>query len=227
VIKILFLIILAIVPGLSVALYVYFKDKRNPLPPILIFQCAFYGVAGLFISIGLGLLLDEYSIIDDTNIVHQMIRAVIFVGMVEEGSKFIFLRGILFGNKRFTQPFDGIVFSVMIAMGFATSENILYIIGGGEGIVIIRMFTAVPAHAVFAVVMGFFIGEAKVFKTSSMLYSFMALFFATLIHGYYDYFLFLKFIPGVWFQALISLAILIVLTHLAFRLRKNEIIVGD
>lgn len=221
------LVVLAIVPGFAIALFIYRKDKRKHMSLGLLGQCIFYGVVSFFISIGIGLLLERFSHIEQDNIVHQMIRAVIFVGLVEEGSKFLFLRGILFRNPHFNQPFDGIVYSVMIGMGFATMENLMYILNGSGATAIIRMFTAVPAHAVFALIMGFFIGEAKIFRSSSMLYSFIALFFASLAHGYYDYFLFLDFVPGLWLQTFISLAIVVVITHFAFELRKDEIIDPD
>jgi len=222
-----FLLILAIAPGVVIAMYIYMVDIRAPEPISTLSQCVFYGVLSFFISIGIGSLLQTYSLIEDDNIIHQMIRAIVFVGLVEEGSKFLFLSGILFRNPNFDQPFDAIVYSVMIGMGFATAENILYVINGDGGTALVRAVTAVPAHALFAVIMGFFIGEAKVFKSSSMLFSCLALFFASLVHGYYDYFIFLKFIPGVWQQAIISLGIMIGITHYAFRLRKDEIIIPD
>ena len=84
------------------------------------------------------------------------------------------------------------------------------------------MFTAVPAHAVFAVIMGFFLGEAKVFPTSSGLFAMLALFFATFVHGFYDYFLFISFIPGLWAQAIISLLIAIGFTYYAIRKHLRE-----
>lgn len=197
------------------------------MPAREIFYCIVYGFIGAVISIGIGILLRQFSEIDPENIVHQMIRAMIFVGLVEEGSKFLFLRGILFHSIYFRQPFDGIVYSVLIGMSFATTENLLYVLNGTTGTAILRMFTAVPAHAVFALIMGFFIGEAKIFRSSSVLYSFLALFFATLAHGYYDYFLFLEFVPGLWIQAFISLVIVVVATHYVFKIRKDELINPD
>ena len=89
------------------------------------------------------------------------------------------------------------------------------------------MFTAVPAHALFAIIMGFFIGEAKVFKSSSGLFNFLGLFFASFAHGYYDYFLFLDFFPGLWIQPMIFLVIVIITTHFAFKYRKDEILGPD
>ena len=110
------LVVLAIAPGFAIALFIYRKDRRKHLSLGLLGQCIFYGIISFFISIGIGLLIQRYSYIEQDNIVHQMIRAVIFVGLVEEGSKFLFLRGVLFRNPHFKQPFDGIVYSVMIGM---------------------------------------------------------------------------------------------------------------
>jgi len=222
-----FLLILAIAPGIGIGIFIYLRDIREPEPPGVLFLSVSYGVISFFISLGIGLLLRDNTHVEDENVAHQMIRALVFVGLVEEGSKFLFLRGLLYYNRNFTQPFDGIVYSVMVGMGFATAENILYVFNGDGGTAIVRMFTAVPAHAMFAVIMGFFLGEAKVFKSSSFLYSFMALFFAAFAHGYYDYFLFLSFVPGLWIQAIASLIIVVIITHYAIKLRKDEIINQD
>jgi RsiW-degrading membrane proteinase PrsW (M82 family) len=221
------LLILAIAPAFAIGYYIYLKDIRDKEPSRLITLSVLCGALSFFVSIGLGLLLHRYTHIEQEDVIHQMIKALIFVGLVEEGSKFLFLRGILFYNRNFTEPFDGIVYSVMVGMGFATTENILYIYNGGGGTALIRMFTAVPAHAVFAVIMGFFIGEAKVFKTSRGLYSGLALGLAAFVHGYYDYFLFLPSIRGLWLQAIAALIITVVLTHFAIKLRRDEIIKPD
>ena len=55
----------------------------------------------------------------------------------------------------------------MIGMGFATLENILYADRFGLQTVMIRAFTAVPAHAIFAIIMGYYIGLAKFNKKKS------------------------------------------------------------
>jgi protease PrsW len=223
----LILLILALAPGFAIGFYIYQQDTRDKEPSRLIALSVVCGALSFFVSIGIGLLLQRYTHIEQGDVIHQMIKALIFVGLVEEGSKFLFLRGFLYYNKNFTEPFDGIVYAVLVGMGFATTENLLYIYNGGGGTALVRMFTAVPAHAVFAVIMGFFIGEAKVFLTSSGLYSGLALGLAAFVHGYYDYFLFLPSIRGLWLQAVAALIIVVVLTHFAIKLRRDETIEPD
>ena len=52
----------------------------------------------------------------------------LFIGiaLVEEGSKFSFLKNF-FSPKEFNEPFDGIIYAVMISLGFAV-ENFMYVL---------------------------------------------------------------------------------------------------
>ena len=65
----------------------------------------------------------------------------------EELFKFLALMFVAFPRKNFNEPFDGIVYSVMIGLGFASFENIMYVFEGGIGVAFMRTFTAVPMHA--------------------------------------------------------------------------------
>ena len=143
------------------------------------------------------------------------------VGLVEELSKFIFIRFVLYRNRNFNEPFDGIVYAVMVGMGFATFENFLYVFQYGVATGVLRMFTAVPAHAMFAVLMGYFLGKAKFIHHREMFYSVVALLVATLFHGAYDYFWFISFVPGIWTGAIVSLIVAFVFSRKAIRLHQQ------
>jgi len=83
------------------------------------------------------------------------------VAFSEEGSKFLVLRFYAFPKTIFREPFDGVVFCVAIGMGFATVENIEYVRQFGLETGVSRFFLAIPAHAAFAVLMGYPVGRAK------------------------------------------------------------------
>jgi RsiW-degrading membrane proteinase PrsW (M82 family) len=131
----------------------------------------------------------------------------------------------LFHNKNFNEPFDGIVYAVMVSMGFATLENVIYVLEYGYETAILRMFTAVPAHATFGVLMGYFLGKAKFTRRKQLYYSIVALFAATVFHGAYDYFWFIANVKGIWAGiwsgAIISLVIGLVLSRNAIRLHQQ------
>jgi RsiW-degrading membrane proteinase PrsW (M82 family) len=109
----------------------------------------------------------------------------------------------------------------MVGMGFATLENVLYVYQYGLATGVLRMFTAVPAHATFAILMGFFLGKAKFTHRKVFFYSAIALTVAALFHGSYDYFLFISFVPGIWIGALVSLIIAFQLSRKAIRLHQQ------
>jgi RsiW-degrading membrane proteinase PrsW (M82 family) len=109
----------------------------------------------------------------------------------------------------------------MVGMGFAMIENLLYVLGNnGNGIevALLRMFTAIPAHAVFAVIMGYFVGLAK-HSPHKTAYLFLGVLAAVLAHGFYDYFLFVQNIPFMYVGAATSLLFGV---YLAFRAIKQH-----
>jgi protease PrsW len=216
---ILILLALALAPGAAIGLYIYLKDKHEREPVGLLLRSFMFGVLSIFVTLAISHLIDQFIEIDEQSISDQAVHAFLIVALVEEFSKFIFVRGILYNNPNFNEPFDGIVYSVMVGMGFATFENILYVVEGGMSTAIVRMFTAVPAHATFAILMGFYLGKAK-FEHKKGYYAFHALGVATLFHGAYDYCLFISFVPGIVAGALISLLVGIWLSKKAIRIHQ-------
>jgi protease PrsW len=218
--NILFLLAFAIAPGVCIAIYIYLKDKHEREPLGLLIKSFFFGMLSVVVTLLISVPLGEVFPINETDLTEQAIHAFIIVALVEEFSKFIFVRGILYRNTNFNEPFDGIVYSVMVGMGFATLENVMYVADGGWGVAVLRMFTAVPAHASFAVLMGYYLGLAKFVHKKSH-YGWYALGIATLFHGAYDYFFFISFVPGIWLGAIASLVVGIMLSRKAIKIHQE------
>ncbi len=216
----LILLAIALAPGVAIGVYIYLKDHHEREPVGLLIRSFFFGVLSVFLVLLISHGLGMFITIDEASLSDQAIHAFLIVALVEEFSKFVFVRGILYNNLNFNEPFDGIVYAVMVSMGFATFENILYAFSGGMEVAIVRMFTAVPAHATFAILMGFYLGKAK-FEHKKSHYAFHALGVATLLHGAYDYFLFISFVPGIVLGALASLVLGIWLSKKAIRIHQN------
>ena len=216
------LLSLPLPPGIAIIVFIYLKDKHEPEPFRLLAISFFYGVLSTIVTLLISLPTQYWMVLRENDVVHQFVNAFFKVAFVEEFSKFLFIRFILFPNKHFNEPFDGIVYAVMVGMGFATLENILYVFQYGYTTGILRMFTAVPAHATFAILMGYFLGKAKFSLDKKHYYSLVGLFVATLFHGAYDYFWFISFIPGVWVGAIISLLVAFFLSRKAIRLHQQS-----
>ncbi|MFZ6014164.1 MAG: PrsW family glutamic-type intramembrane protease [Bacteroidota bacterium] len=216
---------IALAPGGAIMLYIYLKDKHEREPLALLMISFFYGTLSAILTLAISFPLDFILILKEQDVVDEFFSAFFKVALVEEFSKFVFVRFILFPNKNFNEPFDGIVYAVMVSMGFATLENVLYVFQYGFETGILRMFTAVPAHATFAVMMGYFLGKAKFTHNRQLYYGVVALLSATFFHGAYDYFWFIAQVrgiwAGIWIGAIISLVIGLVLSRNAIRLHQQ------
>lgn len=212
------LLLLAIAPVTIIILYIYFKDKFEKEPIGLLFKAFLLGATvSILITTILGTIVGKLiPLLDEKNILQQFLQAFIVVALVEEFSKYLIVRFYAQRNKEFNEPFDGIVYAVIVSMGFAGLENILYVFQYGFETGVIRAFTAVPAHATFGILMGYFMGKAKFSKNRIQL-NLIGLLLATVFHGAYDFFLFISFIPGISIGAFVSLIIGIVLSKKAIK----------
>jgi RsiW-degrading membrane proteinase PrsW (M82 family) len=135
------------------------------------------------------------------------LRRFLVAGSVEEGLKFLVFKRLIYDNKEFDEPYDGIMYAVMISLGFATTENIMYValsyfkmgICGTLMCGSFRALSAVPAHAFFAVIMGYYLGLAKFCadRERQREYIYKALGLAVLTHGLYDFFILSRTPAGV------------------------------
>lgn len=217
------LLLAAIAPVFAIILYVYCKDEYEKEPRrLLLYNFLLGAVISILIATILYYGSDALINLDDEfSIVQQFFKAFLVVAIIEEFSKYIIVRFFAQPNKEFNEPYDGIIYAVMVSMGFAATENIMYVMEGGYQVALLRAFTAVPAHATFAVLMGYFMGKAKFAKHPSK-YNLLGLFLAVLFHGAYDFFLFIDFIPGIWLGALASLFLGLFLSARAIKAHQKK-----
>ena len=176
---------LAISPPLLIAYIIYKQDKYDKEPSGLIIKSFLFGCLSVIPILLLEIIFNEKYFL---NIFFYMLLG---VALIEEGMKFFFLKKYLYNHKEFNEPLDGIVYAVMISLGFATVENLLYVFVYAPGqetyVAVLRMFSAIPLHASCGVVMGYFVGKAK-FNKNSTNYLIIGLLSAIIIHGFYNYF---------------------------------------
>ncbi|MBM3442687.1 MAG: PrsW family intramembrane metalloprotease [Bacteroidetes bacterium] len=190
---------LSIAPGIAISLFIIFKDSYNKEPRRHLLICFVLGVFSTLLALGiemLGMRILSASMAE--SLLSTALEAFLVVAFVEEWSKYLMVKQYAFRKPEFDEPFDGIVYSVMVSMGFATLENILYVMQHGMGTAILRMFLSVPAHACFGIVMGYYLGKARFTEGREKTYIRLGLLLATLFHGFYDFFLFLQdkaFVP--------------------------------
>ncbi len=188
------LLAIALAPGIAICLFIFHKDAFNREPKSTLLIAFVLGMLTIFPAIVIERGLEPTV---DSSIAGIATKAFIIVALTEELVKFMVLRYYAFNLKNFDEPLDGIVYSVIISMGFATLENVLYVQSYGMQVGIYRMFLAVPAHGTFGVLMGYFAGKAKFDPANRSRLLLQGLLWATFFHGAYDFFLFLQSAPGV------------------------------
>ena len=195
----LFNLLMALAPALAITLFIYWKDKHEKEPVGVLVMCFIFGVlicfpAGFWNSGVFGIF--GYDLDEDNGMVISFFMTFFVVGLGEELLKYLVVILYAFRKPCFNEPFDGIVYAVMVSLGFAAFENIIYVMDGGMGVAILRMFTAVPMHAAFAVIMGYYIGLSKYYRGAARTEkSLKGLFYAVALHGAYDFVLFQDDMP--------------------------------
>jgi RsiW-degrading membrane proteinase PrsW (M82 family) len=188
------LILLALAPSVALFLFFYTRDRYRKEPFGKLAKTFLFGALSLgpaaLTSICLERLTGWRS--STPNLLHGFLGALFIVGFVEEGAKFLVVRFYAYHQREFDEPYDGIMYSVMAALGFATVENVLYVLTQGAATGVMRGLLAVPIHAFNGVVMGYFIGLAKFQKTLARGYWYSGFGFvlAVLAHAVYDFMVF-------------------------------------
>lgn len=217
------LLALAIAPGIFISLFIYFKDKYRKEPPGLLILTFILGmfstIPAIIIQIAFTKPVEGWM---GEGIAYTAVFSYIIVALSEEGSKFLVLRYFAFKRKAFDDPFDGIIYAVMVGMGFATLENIGYVTQHGFATGITRMFLSVPAHATFAILMGYHIGLAKFDPANRKKYFILAIFWPVLFHGSFDFFLFLGNTGLHFAGAIVSFIVAVRLSLMLIR-KKQQI----
>jgi len=218
------LLALTVGPGLAIAIFIYWRDRLDPEPRKLLIKAFLLGCISVAPAIAFNLILKNILHVEKSeSLFETFVFAFFVVGLAEEFSKFMFLRWNLFLRPEFDEPYDGITYAVMIGMGFATLENVLYVYQSENAYSTawMRAFTAVPAHATFAIAMGYYAGLAKFNKEKKLVLLMKGLFLAILMHGFYDFLLMQKNFPQIAAGAFVSVAISIYFSIQAIKLHQK------
>ncbi len=211
------LIAIALAPGAAIGLFIWLKDQYDREPLKHMFISFMLGVLCAIPAVIMSLSLGKFIPVDFQNIFSVAVFALVVVAFAEEFAKFLVLRYYAYRQKEFNEPFDGIVYGAIISLGFAGIENILYVMDGGMQVGLLRMFTAVPAHASFGIIMGYYFGLAWKHKDKAKAYKLKGLLAAIVLHGFYNFFLMQQSYPAFWFLSFVGLAISIWLCFKAFK----------
>jgi RsiW-degrading membrane proteinase PrsW (M82 family) len=181
-------LLITIVPSILILLYFFLSDKfKEPKGSIaLVF---FLGIliclpAGIINSFMENNFKDVFS--------ERLLHSFLGPAWSEEFFKFIILYLIVLRRNEFNEPMDGIVYGVVVSLGFATFENYDYVFRLAEQwkiepyqMAIWRSYSAVPMHGLNGCIMGFYFGMYAF--TANKKYLILCLLIPFVIHGLYNF----------------------------------------
>ncbi|QGY44928.1 PrsW family intramembrane metalloprotease [Maribellus comscasis] len=182
------LLLLSLAPVFIIGGYIYYRDKYDKEPLQLLWKALLAGalivIPVIFVERFLSLFLPFFP-----GILNPAYHGFVVAAFTEESFKFLALFLLFWKTNTFNEKFDGIVYATFISLGFAGVENVMYVLQYGVSTGITRAITAVPAHAVFGVTMGFYVGQARFYDKQKKELLRKAIGMPILLHGVYDFIL--------------------------------------
>jgi len=157
------LILAAVLPAAFLMVKVYKSDRVEREPAWLVISLVLLGMISTALAGAAEQLGDRIltSFLEEGSLGYNALFFFLVVGPAEEGFKYAVLRWRTWRNPEFNCQYDGMVYAVFVALGFALWENIGYVLMFGIQTAVARALTAVPGHACFGVFMGVWYGIAK------------------------------------------------------------------
>ena len=193
--------VLGLAPGLLWLWLIYRGNKYRPDPKGLVIRTFLFGMVAIIpvVFVETALLLpyvfthiDQFknlSMTDFNNLTIGQIAYVSFVvaGVTEELFKFLAVRMTIYKSPYFDEPIDGLVYSSAAALGFASLENIGYLLSYGWQTALIRAPITTLAHVVFSAMWGYPLALKKLKRKNSTLFLWLGLAGAMAGHGLFDF----------------------------------------
>lgn len=182
-------IITALIPVLILGWWIYKKDSLRPEPLRMLYKAFLYGVGSTFVTLVITSFLNMAGLmVYDVGTYKGAVSTALFAAALpEESAKLLMLWLFLRNNPYYDEYLDGIVYAACVGLGFAATENVLYLLQSSDwvGTGIMRGLTAVPAHFAIAIAMGYFYSKRH-FGDRTRLTAACVLAVPVIIHWVYD-----------------------------------------
>jgi protease PrsW len=131
----------AVAPTVFLFLFVYLRDKYEHEPLGLVGTTFVLGAIGMVPAAVIELVSVLFFSLG------PIVDVFLCVALIEELIKSIAVRMKAYASPHFSEVMDGIVYTVGAGLGFATAENIIYVLQNGLSVALVRAFLSVPGHA--------------------------------------------------------------------------------
>ena len=203
------LLVIAIGPGIFLAVYVWRRDILRPEPWGALHLTFWLGVlvgaalAAFWSLAGPGLPAVAFP-------GGQVVQAFLLAGLLEESAKYVALRFLIVRLRDFDELSDGPVYGAVLAAGFATLENLFFVLPGGLDLGFARAVLSIPLHVGCGALTGAWVARARFGlcgPSKAVVYGLLP---ASLAHGAFNLAVSMEF-PRFVFLAFVVLVVLLLL----------------
>lgn len=220
--------IIAILPIILIGLFIYKKDREKESSG-LIFRLFLGGIGSCFPAVILELFVGSFfPETPDMNFFQLFLYVFFGIAFVEEVCKWFMVYKISYNHNEFDSLYDMIVYASFVALGFACFENILYVMDSGIVTGVMRAITAVPGHVCDGILMGSYLALAKFNHVKgnvslSKKYFRMSIIVPFIMHGIYDYCLYLGYPIFVCIFIIFVITLFVICFKKIIDISKNDI----
>ncbi len=200
-------VLISVLPGALWLILFYRSDRYDPEPKKLVARTF---LVGAIVASAMALVYQGLPFVKSA-----MVMVVFMAPLVEEIAKFLCVRWTVYDRPEFNEPMDGMVYAAAAALGFASIENVVYVLtewfnGGpfiGTMVLMARAVISVPAHALFASFWGLALGWSKGRKgLKPIVRVFLGLLSAMVLHGLFNWLSSETFLGGLGFLIVLAIA---------------------
>ena len=154
------LILISFTPGFFWLWFFLRLDKIRPAPRRLIALTFLLGCVATLPAGLISYIFGADSLLDGTPELVSVVTAMLLVvGPVEELCKFGAVRLGSYRSLYFDEPMDGLVYAAAASLGFASLENLIYVLAYGPSVMLVRAPVSTVAHLVFGSIWGQALGQ--------------------------------------------------------------------
>ncbi|WP_458206478.1 PrsW family intramembrane metalloprotease [Haladaptatus sp. NG-SE-30] len=186
----------SVVPALALAAYIWRIDPTEREPLVTLVATFLLGV--VFAAFAAVINTVGFILLAGTGVSVLAIVPFFFlvVGPVEESVKWLAVRFHAYRTPHFRTAVDGAVYGAMAGLGFATIENLTYVVGSVQGdsmgtavtvsgVAVTRAIVG-PNHVLWAAISGYYLGLAKLVPDERGPIIVKGIAIPALLHGFYN-----------------------------------------
>ena len=192
------ILVIAFAPGVFWLWMVYRRDRYRPEPRMLVVRTFIWGmvvsIPVAVLEFGLIFIADPEAIIfpevGTLSLGTAAYMSFVVAGVTEELGKYLVVRRTVYRSPYFDEPMDGLVYASASALGFASLENVGYLLTYGWELILLRGPFSTLAHVLFSAMWGYPLGVSKVRQKGMRAWTLLGLLCSMVAHGLFNFLIF-------------------------------------